>query len=96
MKVEIDRNAYNMLFAIFQLSNVHDTLDDISDCPKVIGNLKESLDNFRVYLDEETRVMLEVQFKIDEAQFEAFDRAVAESSKNFFNEGFMNLFTIID
>lgn len=89
MKVEIDRNAYNMLFAIFQLSNVHDTLDDISDCPKTINNL-------RVYLDKETRQMLASQYDIDEAQFEAFDRAVAESSKNFFDEGFLNMFTIID
>ena len=96
MKVEIDRNAYNMLFAIFQLSNVHDTLDDISDCPKTIKSLKLRLNNFRVYLDKETRQMLASQYSIDEAQFEAFDRAVAESSKNFFNEGFLNMFTIID
>lgn len=92
----ITKEHYQLLFSLFQVSALVDTLDDMETSSLFVRDLKQKTNNFKSFLHKTALKELDRSYKIDAEEFEVMDRCITENAKTFGMMSFEDFFKVED
>jgi hypothetical protein len=89
------KDESKLLYALFQASALHDTLDDISVQNLYVREFKRATNKYIKVLKNKTYDLINEAFETDEETFETMDRVVTYYSKEMASKMFEDLFEVV-